>query len=397
MSEYKPSLHKTGAQREFDDLLSDPFGQGEAPVSGVEENLRGQQVNLVDTLSEEKRRQAFQLAEQIDPKNHNSITLYGTQAQSKLLNFSHEMLEHVQKKDVGEIGQVLSDLMKKLEQVSPDELKTEKRNFFSRLFGRVSHSVQEMLSRYQKTGAQIDRISVKLEHSKSALINDNKMLERLYEKNKEYYEALNVYIAAGQLKLEELNHKTIPELKEKSKTEHHHMAVQEVNDMIQFADRLEKRVYDLTLSRQITLQSAPQIRLIQHTNQVLAEKIQSSIMTAIPLWKNQVAIALTLLRQRRAVEAQKQVSATTNELLLKNAEMLKANTIETAKENERGFIDIETLKQVQDNLIGTLEETLKIQEEGRSKRLQAEEEIRAMEDGLKAKLLDMKENQNRRS
>ncbi|MFP7492101.1 toxic anion resistance protein [Bacillus paralicheniformis] len=397
MSEYKPSLHKTGAQLKIDDLLSDPFGQGEKSVSGMEEEHRGQQVNLVDTLSEEKRRQAFQLAEQIDPKQHDSMTLYGTQAQSKLLNFSHEMLEHVQKKDIGEIGQVLSDLMKKLEQVSPDELKTEKRNFFSRFFGRVSHSVQEVLSRYQKTGAQIDRISVKLEHSKSALINDNKMLERLYEKNKEYYEALNVYIAAGQLKLEELKHQTIPELKEKSKTEHHHMAVQDVNDMIQFADRLEKRVYDLTLSRQITLQSAPQLRLIQHTNQVLAEKIQSSIMTAIPLWKNQVAIALTLLRQRRAVEAQKKVSATTNELLLKNAEMLKANTIETAKENERGFIDIETLKQVQDNLIGTLEETLKIQEEGRSKRLQAEEEIRAMEDGLKAKLLDMKENQNRLS
>ncbi|ETB71921.1 tellurite resistance protein TelA [Bacillus sp. CPSM8] len=397
MSEYKPSLHKTGAQLKIDDLLSDPFGQGEKSVSGMEEEHRGQQVNLVDTLSEEKRRQAFQLAEQIDPKQHDSMTLYGTQAQSKLLNFSHEMLEHVQKKDIGEIGQVLSDLMKKLEQVSPDELKTEKRNFFSRFFGRVSHSVQEVLSRYQKTGAQIDRISVKLEHSKSTLINDNKMLERLYEKNKEYYEALNVYIAAGQLKLEELKHQTIPELKEKSKTEHHHMAVQDVNDMIQFADRLEKRVYDLTLSRQITLQSAPQIRLIQHTNQVLVEKIQSSIMTAIPLWKNQVAIALTLLRQRRAVEAQKKVSATTNELLLKNAEMLKANTIETAKENERGFIDIETLKQVQDNLIGTLEETLKIQEEGRSKRLQAEEEIRAMEDDLKAKLLDMKENQNRLS
>lgn len=359
MSEYKPSLHKTGAQLEIDDLLSDPFGQGETPVTGMEEEHRGQQVNLVDTLSEEKRRQAFQLAEQIDPKQYDSMTLYGTQAQSKLLNFSHEMLEHVQKKDIGEIGLVLSDLMKKLEQVSPDELKTEKRNFFSRFFGRVSHSVQEVLSRYQKTGAQIDRISVKLEHFKSALINDNKMLERLYEKNKEYYEALNVYIAAGQLKLEELKHQTIPELKKKSKTEHHHMAVQDVNDMIQFADRLEKRVYDLTLSRQITLQSAPQIRLIQHTNQVLAEKIQSSIMTAIPLWKNQVAIALTLLRQRRAVEAQKQVSATTNELLLKNAEMLKANTIETAKENERGFIDIETLKQVQDNLIGTLEERLK--------------------------------------
>ncbi|MCY8406374.1 toxic anion resistance protein [Bacillus sonorensis] len=382
------SQYKSKTEREFEDLLSDPFGQGEAMEPGKAEERH--EVRLVDTLSEEKRRKALQLSEQIDPKNHQSITLYGTQAQSKLLNFSHHMLEHVQKKDVGEIGKILSDLMKKLEQVNPDELQPEKKNLFSRFFGKISNSVQEVLSRYQKTGAQIDRISVKLEHSKNALIHDNKMLEQLYEKNKEYYEALNIYIAAGQLKLEELNTKTIPVLKEKAAAKHDQMAVQEVNDMVQFADRLEKRMYDLTLSRQITMQSAPQIRLIQNTNQVLVEKIQSSIMTAIPLWKNQVAIALTLLRQRRAVEAQKQVSKTTNELLLKNAEMLKANTIETAKENERGFVDIETLKKVQDQLIGTLEETIKIQEEGRTKRLQAEEEIRAMEEDLKVKLLDMK-------
>lgn len=169
------------------------------------------------------------------------------------------------------------------------------------------------------------------------------------------------------------------------------MAVQEVNDLIQFADRLDKRVHDLLLSRQITIQSAPQIRLIQNTNQALAEKIQSSIVTAIPLWKNQVAIALTLLRQRNAVDAQQKVSDTTNELLLKNAELLKTNTIETARANERGLVDIDTLKKVQESLISTLEETLTIQEEGRIKRRQAEEELMMMEGDLKQKLITIKE------
>ncbi|KAA6443734.1 toxic anion resistance protein [Bacillus swezeyi] len=386
MSESKLSLQKTEAGFEFDDLLSDPFGQ--ASEKGEE------QTKLIDVLTEENRRHAFQLAERIDPKNHQSMTLYGIQAQSKLLDFSHAMLEHVQKKDISEIGEVLSDLMKKFEEVSPDELQAEKKNVFSRFF-KVSHSVQEVLSRYQKTGAQIDRISVKLEHSKDALINDNKMFDQLYEKNKEYFEALNVYIAAAQLKVDELHTKTIPQLKVKIKTAvHNPMAVQDVNDLIQFADQLEKRVYDLNLSRQMTMQSAPQIRLIQNTNQVLIEKIQSSIMTVIPLWKNQVSIAIALLRQRRAVKAQKQISDTTNKLLLKNAEMMKVNTVEIVKENERGFIDIETLKNGQDSLIGTLEETLKIQEEGRVKRLQAKEELRAMEDDLKVKLLNIKENQS---
>jgi uncharacterized protein YaaN involved in tellurite resistance len=169
------------------------------------------------------------------------------------------------------------------------------------------------------------------------------------------------------------------------------MKFQDVKDMIQFADRLDKRLYDLKLSREITIQSAPQIRLIQNTNQALVEKIQSSIMTAIPLWKNQVAIALTLIRQRHAVEAQKQVSKTTNELLLKNAEMLKTNTIETARENERGLVDIETLKKTQESLITTLEETLRIQEEGRTKRRLAEQELASMENELRIKLLEIKD------
>jgi len=306
------------------------------------------------------------------------------------LSFSHIMLEHVQKQDVGEVGEIISELMKKLNEVNPDELSPERKSFFSRMFGKLSSSVQEVLSKYQKTGAQIDRISVKLERSKGVLISDINMLEKLYENNKEYFQALNVYIAAGEIKLDELYNQTIPELKKAAKAADDQMKFQEVNDMLQFADRLDKRLYDLKLSREITIQSAPQIRLIQNTNQTLVEKIQSSIMTAIPLWKNQVAIALTLLRQQHAVEAQKLVSKTTNELLLKNAEMLKTNTIETARENERGLVDIETLKKTQESLITTLEETLRIQAEGRSKRRQAEHELASMENELKQKLLDIK-------
>lgn len=370
---------------ELDDLLANPFGENELVIDKDEQAVEKPK-RLIDVLPEENRQKAIELAAQIDPKNQQAISLYGTQAQSKLLNFSHTMLDHVQKKDSGEIGEIISDLMKRLEQVSPDDLKPEKKNLITRMFGKISNSVQEVLSRYQKTGAQIDRISVKLDHSKNELLRDINVLEQLYEKNKEYFHALNVYIAAGELKIEELEKKLIPEMKKKAELTQDQMAFQEVNDLMQFADRLEKRTHDLVLSRQITIQSAPQIRLIQSTNQALVEKIQSSITTAIPLWKNQVAIALTLLRQKNAVEAQKLVSKTTNDLLLKNAELLKVNTIETAKENERGLVDIDTLKKVQDHLVSTLEETLRIQAEGRAKRLQAEQDLASMETDLKNKL-----------
>jgi uncharacterized protein YaaN involved in tellurite resistance len=389
--EKKPDLLKN-TDNLMDDLLTRPFGDSspDLELKPVKESHNAQPVRLIDVIPEENKAKAYQLAEQIDPKNHQAMISYGTQAQGKLLTFSHSMLEHVQKQDVGEVGDIINDLMKRLKDVSPDDLKQEKKSFFGRMFGKITKSAQEMLSKYQKTSAQIDRISVKLDRSKNVLLSDVSMLEKLYENNKEYFNALNIYIAAGELKLEELNHKTIPELKKAAQATNDQMKFQEVNDMIQFADRLDKRLHDLKLSREITIQSAPQIRLIQNTNQALVEKIQSSIMTAIPLWKNQVAIALTLIRQRHAVEAQKQVSKTTNELLLKNAEMLKSNTIETAKENERGLVDIETLKKTQESLITTLEETMRIQEEGRTKRRQAENELANMENELRQKLLDIK-------
>ncbi len=374
----------------LDDLLANPFGEEELVKPEQSPQLQeAKPVRLVDSLPEENKKRALELANQIDPTNHQAVIAYGTNAQSQLLNFSSSMLEHVQNKDIGPIGDILSELMGKLKDVNPDELTPEKKNFFSKMFGKVSNSIQEVMSKYQKTGAQIDRITVKLNQSKEILLTDVKTLEQLYEKNKDYFRALNIYIAAGELKIEELRTKTIPELKKKAETTNDQMMYQEVNDMVQFTDRLEKRLYDLKLSRQITIQSAPQIRMIQNTNQALAEKIQTSIMTAIPLWKNQIAIALTLIRQRQAVEAQKQVSQTTNDLLLKNAEMLKSNTIETARENERGLVDIETLKKTQSNLISTLEETIKIQQEGRTKRAQAEQELISMENDLKEKLLKL--------
>ncbi|WP_221638674.1 toxic anion resistance protein [Listeria grandensis] len=375
----------------LDDLLADPFGtNGSQTVQEIVNNETDKAPRLVDMLPEANRRQAVELAKQIEPGNQAAILGYGAPAQAKLHDFSHSMLNQVQKQDVGPIGEIISDLMFRLQEADPDELAARNKNVFTKMFSRVKQSINEITSKYQKMGTQIDRIALKLEHAKKRLMEDNSFLEQLYDKNKDYFQALNIYIAAGELKQEEINTKLLPELRKKAEQSGDQMDFQEVNDLTQFADRLEKRVHDLKLSRQITIQQAPQIRLIQNTNQVLAEKIQSSIMTAIPLWKNQVAIALTLLRQQQAAEAQRQVSETTNELLKRNADMLKTNAIETARENERGIVDIETLKETQSSLIETLQETLKIQQEGRAKRAVAEKELITMEQELKDRLLEMK-------
>jgi uncharacterized protein YaaN involved in tellurite resistance len=378
-------MEQRNEQSELDLLLSNPFGD-EMPA--VSEQTKSPL--LLDRLPKEQQEKAKQLAAQIDYKDYEAILKYGTAAQTQLSTFSHSMLDHVQKRDIGPIGDVLGDLMKKLEQMNPDELNTKQKGVFKKLFRKVSSSLQEVLSKYQKIGSQIDRISVRLEHSKKTLLDDNRLLETLYEKNKDYFQALNMYIAAAEIKREEIQHTLLPSLRKKAEETDDELIYQEINDTMQFLDRLDKRIHDLKLSRQMTIQSAPQIRLIQNTNQALAEKIQASVLTAIPLWKNQIAIALTLLNQQKAVAAQKQVSRTTNELLLKNSEMLKTNSIETAKENERGIIDIETLKKTQENLISTIEETLAIQAEGRQKRQQAEQEMVTMENDLKQKLIEIR-------
>lgn len=375
----------------MNDLLKDPFDQS-APVV-TEEASPQAEASIINKLSPEQQAQAEQLAQQLDVNDQQAVLNYGAQAQKKLGAFSQTMLNQVQSQETGEIGDALTSLMYRLNEANPDELRAEDSNVFKRMFGKIKKSVYEITAKYQKIGAQIDGIAVKLDKEKNALMRDNETLETLYAKNKAYFDALNIYIAAGQLKIQELETTTIPEAMERAKNDDNQMVVQEVNDLNQFKNRLEKRTYDLELARQITLQQAPQIRLIQNTNQALAEKIQASINTAIPLWKNQVAIALTLLRQKDAVTAQRQVSETTNDLLKKNSAMLKMSSIETAKENERGVVDIETLQKTQNDLVETLQETLKIQQEGREKRQVAEKELNHMENDLREHLLDYTQGQ----
>ena len=377
-----------------EDLIQNPFGEqvSVTPLSEVSHDFPATQTEaspkkLIDTLDEQHQEQARALAKQIDEKNLQAIISYGAAAQKQLGEFSHQMLSHVQAKDTGEIGDILNDLMERLNETDPNDLVAENPGFFQKFFGKIKKSIYEMQAKYQEVGSQVDKIAIRLDHEKNGLLNDNLSLEQLYQRNKDFFDALNIYIAAGELKLAELQEKLIPEALEKARVTGDQMDVQVVNDLEQFLDRLEKRNHDLKLTRQMTIQQAPQIRLIQNTNQALAEKIQSSITTTIPLWKNQIAIAMTLLRQKDAVTAQRQVSETTNQLIQKNSEMLKISTIETARENERGIIDLETLQKSQKDLIETLEETLKIQQEGRARRRKAEVELTNMEEDLRQKLL----------
>ncbi|WP_020008288.1 toxic anion resistance protein [Salinicoccus albus] len=393
-----------------DELLSDPFAKTDMNTDTDEDSELALQPESTQELTEtsketsedalttyqeqfsdEDLRKIEEIKEQIEPLDNDALIQYGSSAQQALSKFSHQMLNEVQSKDVGPIGDTLENLMKKLKEIDPDQLSNEKKNIFNRLFRRVKRSVNEVISKHQSVASQVDRISIQLEHAKEVLTKDVHLLDKLYDQNKDYFDAINIYIAAADKKREEINNEILPELKEKAEQTNNQMHVQDVNDMMQYENRLEKRIHDLKLSRQITLQSAPQIRMIQNINQTLAEKIQSSILTSIPLWKNQMAIALTLLRQESASQAQQAVTNTTNELLTKNSEMLKSNSVRTAEENERGIVDIETLKTTQENLVSTIEETLKIQQEGSEKRKSAEKELVQMEDDLKSRLLQLKD------
>ncbi|EHY92401.1 MULTISPECIES: toxic anion resistance protein [Staphylococcus] len=343
-------------------------------------------------FSHEDQQKIDKLSKQIKPMDNDGLLNYGTEAQSNMSQFSHRILNEVKTTDVGPVGDSLNGLMSKLKSVNPEELNPENQSKLKRIFKRTKASVNEIFSKMQSVGSQIDRISIELDKHKNNLKKDIDMLDELYDMNKDYFDELSLYIEAAKHKQYVLQQDEIPKLREQAKSTGNQMDVQAASDMEQFVDRLDKRIYDLQLSRQIAIQTAPQIRMIQNVNQALAEKIQSSILTSIPLWKNQMSIALTLMRQRNAVSAQKAVTDTTNDLLLKNSELLKQNALATATENERGVVDIETLKTTQKDIIETIEQTLQIQEQGRTKRKQAESELNELETELQNQLLDMKEN-----
>lgn len=359
----------------------------------IEENSTSKSEVVNSTQYTEKEQQKInELSEKIKPMDHDGLLNYGTEAQSHMSQFSHRILNEVKTTDVGPVGESLNGLMSKLKSVNPDELNPENQSKLKRIFRRTKASVNEIFSKMQSVGSQIDRISIELDKHKNNLVKDVDMLDELYNMNKDYFDELSLYIEAAKKKQHDLQQEDMPKLRAQAKSTGNQMDVQAASDMEQFIDRLDKRIYDLQLSRQIAIQTAPQIRMIQNVNQALAEKIQSSILTSIPLWKNQMSIALTLMRQRNAVTAQKAVTDTTNDLLLKNSELLKQNALATATENERGVVDIETLKTTQNDIIETIEQTLQIQEQGRNKRKQAESELNQLETELQNQLLDMKQN-----
>ena len=392
---------------EIDDLLTNPFDEEQSSSQPV--NLHSELAEAallakrnitnertIDRLPDHRQDQARKLAKQIDEKNLAGVISYGAKAQKKLSEFSHNMLHNVQLKDTGEVGDILTELMTTLQTSDPKEL-TAKPSLFSRVFGQVKASISDTQIKYQKIGHQLDKVVIRLEREKNELLNDNMQLEQLYQKNKDYFDALNIYIAAGELKIEELQSEIIPQAIEKASQTNSSMDVQEVHDLNQFLERLDKRTHDLRLTRQMTIQQAPQIRMIQNTNQALAEKIQVSVHTSIPLWENQITIALSLLRQQDAVTSQRMVSETTNQLLRNNSQMLKQSAIDTARETERGIIDLETLQQTQKDLIETIESTLQIQADGRRQRQAARQELEMMEDQLRQRLISLSDEQKQQS
>ena len=344
----------------------------------------------MNSMTEEQRQRVQEIIKEINVEDSQFVLQYGIGAQNQIASFADNVLNEVRAKDGGFVGEVLSDLMIKVKEIDVDGVANK--SFASKIpiIGGLMDSSKKFAARYQKLGTEIEKIVEELDKSRMQLLKDITLLDYMFDKNLEYLGNLNYYIIAGTMKLKELNEEVIPAMQLKVQSTSDPVEAQKLNDLLQLVNRFEKKIHDLKLSRTIALQTAPQIRLIQNNNQVLVEKIQSSILNTIPLWKNQIVIALSLYRQRRALEVQREVTNTTNDLLRKNSEMLKESTIGIAKENERGIVDIETLKKVNGDLISTIEETLKIQQEGREKRKQAEVELQNIEKELKDKLMGVR-------
>lgn len=359
------------------------------PMSNEETNEEVPQIVNLEDLSPTERQQAESIANQVQIDDPSAVTQFGVGAQKKVAGFADTILSEIRAKDAGYVGDTLTNLVVSIKEVGVDKITDKGYSNGVPILKRLVRAVRKFTARYNKMSTQIEKITSELEEARMNLLKDITMLENLFKKNEEYLGELDLYIAAGQIKLEEAKKKILPELKQKADETNDPADVQKLQDFAQFINRFEKKLHDLKLSRMVSLQTGPQIRLIQSNNQTLVEKIQSSIMTTIPLWKNQIVIAISLFRQQKALEVQRQVTETTNELLKKNAEMLKEGSIETAKESERGIIEIETLQKVNNDLISTIEETLRIQEEGRTKRQQAEVELKQMEEELKAKLKEV--------
>lgn len=323
-----------------------------------------------------------QFKNEIVALDSTSVMNYGQDQQQQLSQFSDRMLKDVQNDDVANIGKTLDSLMKTLDESDPDKLLPENQNFITKALNRTKKEIKKYMGHMMSVSAKVDKVSKELEKNQGLLMKDVQSLDTLYQHNQAYFKEVSALVEAGQSKIEELRNNELAQLREKAGQTGAQEDVQAVADMEDFINRLDKRVYDLQLSRDVALQSAPQIRMIQNINQSLAENIQSSLMTSIPVWKNQMAIALSLVHQREISESQKRVNDTTNDIILKNSEMLKQNATRTAQENERAVIDVETLTKTQDNIKEAIQKTIEIKQEGERKRKDAQKELSQLETQL---------------
>ena len=339
----------------------------------------------VETLSAEELAKVQTIKDSINLMDSNTPLTFGAPAQKEIAQFSDSILTKVRTKDSGEVGDMLTDLVSKVRGFDV----SEKKSFLSNLpiIGSIVNKAEDVMQGYEKLSTHVERIQAGLERSKVKLMEDVTMFDTLYEKNLGYFKDLQLYIRAGEEKLDEMRTVTLPKLREQAAQSQDPMAVQVVSDFEQSVDRFEKKIHDLKISKTLAIQTAPQIRLIQNNDKVLIDRVQAAIYHTIPLWKNQMVIALGLSRQKEVIQMQRAVSDATNDLLKRNAEMLKQNSIETAKENERGIVDVATVKKVNEDLISTIEETVRIQQEGRARREAAEKELVAIEGRLKETLL----------
>ena len=340
----------------------------------------------VEALTPEERAKAAEIKNGRDLMDSQTAILYGVGAQRNLAEFSDNILANVRNKDTGYVGDLMGELVEKVRDVGVDEAEggvLDKLPFLR----SAARAVRRLLARYEKIEVQIDRIQRDLEEARMQMLKDIAMFDGLYEKNLEYFRGLQVYIVAGEEKLRETREETLPRLRAEAQAKGDPMSAQVVRDFEDTVDRFEKKLHDLKLSKSIAIQTAPQIRLIQNNDKLLVDKIQTAILSTSPLWKGQIVIALGLARQQSALQMQRSVTDTTNELLQRNAELLKQNSLDVARESERGIVDLETLKKVNDDLISTIEETIQIQREGRAARQSAEAELAGIEQKLKDALL----------
>ena len=373
-------------------LTLDPTAEPEAPAAAAVQEEPAEETVYESTLelnklSPEEQAAVKDFSEKIDILNSEQVMNYGSNAQRNIAEFSEATLNTVKTKDLGEVGDMLTDLVVELKGLNFDE---EEKKGFKGLFKKATQDISSLKTRYDKAEVNVDKIAESLEKHEITLLKDVKMLDKMFEKNEEYLKELTMYIIAGKLRIESLRNTELPELQRKAAESGLAEDAQAANDFANMIGRFEKKIYDLELTRNISLQMSPQIRLMQNNDTLMSEKIHTSIVNTIPLWKNQMVLALSMHHSEQAMKAQREVTDVTNQLLQKNAQALHQGTVAIAKESERGIVDLETLKKTNQELIASLDEVRQIQDEGRARRAEAENQLTRIEGELRQKLLDMK-------